>query len=384
MSATIRIRAYNVRFGDCILLSVPDNGSTRHVLFDFGNAPGKFSTNEGFDEIAKNIQKTTGGTLDLVVMTHEHLDHMEGFYSERKIFDKMKVRRVWMSIPSQPGYYDTHKKSKKGMAAMQKMLGQFQRTFAARQRELGTSMPELEALLLNNLSNVQRIDYVRGLAEKKKVHYLYRGAKLTGTHDFQNVKFKILAPEEEMSLYYKKAQQLAEGALGFRKSMAPKTRKLTPPSHISTTEFARLRENLQAGEMDTLHHIDKAANNTSLVVLVEAAGKKLLFPGDAEVESWDMMRKKKKLGPVDFLKVAHHGSWNGTPEFDGKSVLETLFPPGQGKNGVVLISTKSDVYGDIHPVPDAKTIELLKKCCKKVVITEDDVPANKVFVDITL
>jgi len=384
MAGKIRVRAYNVRFGDCILLSVDDNGKKRHALFDFGNAPGKFGTNEGFEQIAKDVRSATGGTLDLLVMTHEHLDHMEGFYDQRKIFDQMKVRRVWMSIPSAPDYYQNHPDSKKAMAAMQKMLAHCATTYRQRFRELGAARPQFEALLLNNLSNLERVDYVRKLAEKKRVYYLHRGAATTGKHDFQSVKFKILAPEKEMSLYYKKAQQLAEGALGFQRAMAPRARRLVAPQHISQTEFERLRASLQAGEMEALHHIDKAQNNTSLVVLIKAAGKKLLFPGDAEVESWAMMREKKQLGPVDFLKVAHHGSWNGTPEFEGKSVLETLFPASNGKRGVALVSTKSDVYGDVHPVPDEKTLQLLRKRCQKVVITEEDIPTNKYYVDIPL
>lgn len=41
----LRVRAYNVRFGDAILVSVPDKTSagakkTRHILIDVGNALG--------------------------------------------------------------------------------------------------------------------------------------------------------------------------------------------------------------------------------------------------------------------------------------------------------------------------------------------------------
>src|SRR5262245_23156367 len=79
-SPTIRVRSYNVGFGDCFLVTVPDGSQTRHMLVDFGNAPGLLNTN--YPAIAENIKEETGSHLDLVVMTHEHLDHLEGFYDQ--------------------------------------------------------------------------------------------------------------------------------------------------------------------------------------------------------------------------------------------------------------------------------------------------------------
>ena len=102
MSAGILIRAYAVGFGDCILLRLPDGKDVRHVLIDFGRSPNDSASLARFPAIASDVAKTTGGHLDLVVMTHEHLDHLEGFHRERAIFDKMDVDQVWMGLPSHP------------------------------------------------------------------------------------------------------------------------------------------------------------------------------------------------------------------------------------------------------------------------------------------
>ena len=56
-SSKVRIRCYNVGFGDCILVSFKDGPSKRHILIDFGNAPGKGSSNKPFKAIAQNIKK---------------------------------------------------------------------------------------------------------------------------------------------------------------------------------------------------------------------------------------------------------------------------------------------------------------------------------------
>ena len=64
--------------------------------------------------------------------------------------------------------------------------------------------------------------------------------------------------------------------------------------------------------------LDKQMNNTSLILLFEANGKKLLFPGDAQIENWSVALAKEKylelLADVDLYKVGHHGSLNATPK----------------------------------------------------------------------
>ena len=56
------------------------------------------------------------------------------------------------------------------------------------------------------------------------------------------------------------------------------------------------------------------------------------------------------LKPLDFLKVAHHGSHNGTPFLNGgkEAVLQKILIPGQTK---IVVSTISGVHGTINPVP---------------------------------
>jgi hypothetical protein len=61
------------------------------------------------------------------------------------------------------------------------------------------------------------------------------------------------------------------------------------------------------------------------------------------------------LSPVDFLKVSHHGSHNGTP--DG-SLLDAFFPAG-GKRRAV-ISTWLDTYSGI---PHSPTNDKLRSRC---------------------
>ena len=55
-----------------------------------------------------------------------------------------------------------------------------------------------------------------------------------------------------------------------------------------------------------------------MILLFEVNGKKLLFPGDAQIENWSYALQQEKvqklLEDVDLYKVGHHGSLNATPK----------------------------------------------------------------------
>ena len=84
MTDTLRVRIYNVRFGDAVLVTVPDRDdghtTTRHMLVDFGNVLANGGGEDAvFKPIVEDILSVLDGTpLDLYVMTHEHMDHVQG------------------------------------------------------------------------------------------------------------------------------------------------------------------------------------------------------------------------------------------------------------------------------------------------------------------
>jgi hypothetical protein len=105
-------------------------------------------------------------------------------------------------------------------------------------------------------------------------------------------------------------------------------------------------------------------NNTSLILLFEVEGKKLLFPGDAQIENWayvlsqpkEFPSAKKLLSAVNLYKVGHHGSRNATPRtlwgwFDQKR--------SQTKTSGSLKSVVSTLKGKHHDVPKKSLITAL-------------------------
>ena len=98
------IRVYDVRFGDAVLVTIPDKEAgkavERTILFDFGNALG---TEGGQDDVLEAviddiIARLKGKPLDLYVMTHEHLDHVQGMlHASENLHKAIRARQVWLT-----------------------------------------------------------------------------------------------------------------------------------------------------------------------------------------------------------------------------------------------------------------------------------------------
>ncbi|MGH8923611.1 MAG: ComEC/Rec2 family competence protein [Acidimicrobiia bacterium] len=365
MTDKLRVRVYNVHFGDAVLVTVPDRTSagnpiTRRILIDVGNAPLVASAIGGDDSVFQPViddilDQLGGKALDLYVLTHEHLDHAQGLlHADRKLFpagefqQKFKVRHVWLTPSAHPDYYDMpgHEKAKKQftLAAEQyRAISSYLRTTAV---EL---MPSFQSLLANNnpQSTKACVEYIRNL-NPKRTHYVHRGVSLTGKHGFRDVKFSIWAPEEDTSEYYGRFQPL--GLLEAPAAGATAAEPPSPPAGVDLGAFLNLVESRTLGIADNLLTIDAAANNTSIVFLLEWRGWKLLFAGDAEIRSWKTMNRQGVLSPVHFLKVSHHGSHNGTPEAD---LFEALLPkkPSDNRKRRAAVSTWTETYGGIPHTP---------------------------------
>ncbi|HEX6096009.1 MAG TPA: MBL fold metallo-hydrolase [Thermoanaerobaculia bacterium] len=373
MAGKIRVRLYNILLGDAILVTIPSTPK-QHILIDVGNKQAGVGANRKlFEPIFKNIIKELGGRpLDLYISTHEHMDHVMGL---RHAAEKLKIdvkkalkpRYVWMTGSAHPTYYDTHEEADKQKKLAMKALDQAVAFYA----NAGAMPPFIQTLLdLNSLSETAAcVDFMRNLSDK--TYYVSRGMRLTGKHALKDVKISIWAPEEDTSVYYGRFQPLAlRDGDGSAAAMAA---DLVPPPGVDAGAFynlVQMRNNIG----DTLLQIDKAANNTSIVFCLEWNGKKLLFSGDAEERSWKEMNRQGVLEPVDFLKISHHGSHNGTPDVE---ILDKILPLGVKKKRYAAISTCTGSYPGM---PDEDTLgEIAKRAT--IFSTEKDSEPGK-WVDV--
>lgn len=363
----LRVRVYNVRFGDAILVTVPDRASNgqvveRNILIDVGNVlGGEGGKDEVFKPILENVlQVLNGRPLDLYVMTHEHLDHVQGLpYAAQMHNLKMKVDCAWLTKSSEPGYYDQHSEAKKKKLQLEAAYRAALASFSASPRPV---TPQLRALLNNNnpKDTGDCVEFLRKLANN--TFYVYRGLSLQGKHPFQEAQLEIWAPEEDTSVYYGKFQPFAVAAAGVDPGSGPDQEPAgsvpLPPPGVDAGAFYDLVE-MRSGHSEAMLAIDAAANNTSVVLCLKWQGWTLIFPGDAEVRSWKEMNKHNLLQPVHLLKVGHHGSHNGTPPTE---LLEKILPlkPKDKKKRSAVVSTCLDTYPGVPHEPTRKELE--KRC----------------------
>ena len=219
MADKIRVRVYNVRFGDAVLVTVPDRDGAatteRNILIDVGNVLG---TEGGTDTVFKPavddiLQVLNGKPLDLYVMTHEHLDHVQGlYYCSKKhpeladLKDRLKPTQVWMTASADPHYDQIDPDAKKKTLALYQNLAALRSYLDGLQGE--PSAPALafayRSILHNNnpSSTKDCIDFLRALAPPERVHYVHRETDLAGKHPFKEATFEIWAPERKSSDYY--------------------------------------------------------------------------------------------------------------------------------------------------------------------------------------
>lgn len=99
----VRVRMYRHGLGDCLLLAFPKTGGGDYfVLIDCGVILGTPNAAPLMATVAEDILKSTGGRVDVLVVTHEHWDHVSGFVQAKTVFDRLDVGEVWFAWTEDP------------------------------------------------------------------------------------------------------------------------------------------------------------------------------------------------------------------------------------------------------------------------------------------
>ena len=103
---TVSIRMYRGLLGDFFLVKHKAGDAIFKMLIDcgvlqcIGSPQSKPSTSRGKERIKAGVAdliQDTGGSIDLVVATHEHYDHLSGFILASDAFKSLKIGKVWMA-----------------------------------------------------------------------------------------------------------------------------------------------------------------------------------------------------------------------------------------------------------------------------------------------
>lgn len=370
-----KIRMYRHGLGDCFLITLPRSGSgarnTYTIMIDCGVILGTSEPAAIMTKVMEDIVATTGGEIDLLVVTHEHWDHLSGFIQARDAFANLKVHDLWLAWTEDP---------KDALA--NKLRREHDNALAALQ---------LSAARMELAGDSEGAGQIGGLLE------FFGAAKGSTTKDaLASVKAKVAQPrycrpqDDPVEIPGTNVRVYAMGPPPDEK----KLKKINPSKRdqetyglaldglalflddatpalrdeVSARPFSTLFEIPfpVAGEMDFFKQqywrpgtaeddwrridttwldqaselalqLDSLTNNTSLVLAFELAdGEVLLFVADAQVGNWLSWQElswtvkgKKVTGPdllerAIFYKVGHHGSHNATLKALGVELMKKL------------------------------------------------------------
>jgi len=433
---SLTIRSYDVGFGDCFLLTFRYNGKTgdRHVLIDFGSTAQRkqarkkapASTKKGAKKkpkkkdqmllVAEDIRDRCNGKLHAVIATHRHKDHISGFATNAKgtapgdIIAACKpdvVLQPWTEHPKarvNARQAPTTVTTRKGfVAALANMHMISDAVLSEAQRRWDKKMigpvlfRELTFLGDDNLSNESAVKNLMRMG--KKNYYLNFGSRSGLERLLPGVKTTVLGPPTLKQSEDIKAQRHEDEdqfwqfqAFANQIALKPEARIFRRAATDTAQPFTRWfikRMRSVRGEqlLGIVRALDRVMNNTSLILLFEVNGKKLLFPGDAQIENWSYALNKPEikrlLARVNLYKVGHHGSRNATPKTLWGGFKNRSTKKSQKGRLITLMSTMPNKHGKAITNTEVprKTLKAALDKESKLINTEDLKGKKTIFLD---
>ena len=401
MADKLLIRLYDVGLGDCIYCRIPKahkSGRDFHILIDCGTLSSTDYLTAAIANLKTLLPQIDGKRhVDLLVVTHEHMDHMTGFGLD--LWSGLSFGAIWMSAAMDLDHPES-KRAKKLHSFAANAMEQALRLNLA----LSPPLMELAASLALNKNAMKTLRETLPKASGIKpvyVHAKSKKADLALPLKNADVTVSVLGPENDIDFYYLgKEGDPALRRLGFidtglpdPSTAVPKPDAVPAPGNIDPSDFRQLRSRMLSTALAFADLDGKVCNNTSVVLLIEWKGKRLLFVGDAEWDgaykegekancAWNVMwnlRKEKLKGPLAFYKIGHHGSVNATPwgmtpaaiKGEPLAILNAILPEKSKAKAKAIVSTRR---GNYETIPRT---DLLAEIGKRVSNTKNYADAFK-------
>lgn len=387
MNSTVTIRMYRQGLGDCFLLTFDrEDQPPFHILIDCGALNSKHYDVNLMIRVVEHIRHVTGGTLHVIVLTHEHWDHISGFNQAEELFRQFEVRNVWTAWTEDPGRSDVanlKERFKKKKAAVRAALAQM--PDGNQDHRLGL-YKDVIGELFGFFGGIKAAEGFTERAWKNamalgKNHYLDPKKAPVEIPELPGVRFYCLGPPDDPELIkktlssketYEKDRRGMTLADAFYAALhasedparAAQAQPFDARYQVSITKarvhpwfskryafettdddyWRSIDHDWLASAGELALHLDSFTNNTCLAFAIELreGGDVLLFPGDAQVGNWQSwetlswslpskssLDHRRTVTADDLLartvlyKVGHHGSHNATMKAKGLEKMES-------------------------------------------------------------
>lgn len=344
LADSISVRMYNVGFGDCFLITIRRSGNIWRMLVDCGvHSQGQNnSLHVIVPAVIADITSHGRAYIDIVVATHHHADHIAGFGLD--YWDQVEVGEVWLPFVedrSDPDAILLRESHKRVAGRLVEIIGRLTRNIHL--DNWPPSLRQAQHFALNSFRNADATDRLLGRAGKgfKNEHHEVRYFPALNTDSSvipipgMDGKIHVLGPSRSPEAIRKMNPPKSAGWFQLDSDATISAEYPMPEKHVFDTRFnvstrnmpahlrkgmSNMKQNNMFGGNDSVLQastlLERSVNNTSIVLLLEIAGVKLFFPGDAQHGGWQHVLAKEGnrslLSDVDFYKIGHHGSHNGT------------------------------------------------------------------------
>lgn len=381
----VRIRAYNVGFGDCYLLTVTyRDDSRRHMLIDFGSTKGAGTNLRNTGEAIAT--ETAGEGLAVGVVTHQHADHIAGFATAKirrsdpvpALQPKLLIRS-WMDNPKPSGVGPDSKRHALLLANMNTLVQAAQNAVPGARKTLAGSLlamqlkPTVAGGVLDDwASNGTTVRWVKA-GDSPSLRQYMPGVTIDilGPPTVEQVPFLASYDRDDPEQFWVRHANAA-AAIHDRLTTQFTQAELDLVAGSDGLGAAawlaqRMNRERRANLLAAARGFDSFLNNTSVIALITVGKRTLLFCGDAQIENWahvlaradaltpGLRERFEDTGPpepdgianalanIDLYKVGHHGSKNANP----KTLFELWNNQRLGTTPVVTVmSTLPRFHGE--------------------------------------
>lgn len=346
------LKIVQAKFGDCLIVKFGDDQNAKHMLIDGG--PGGVYRDYLKDELEQI--KSSGGQLDLVILSHIDGDHIVGLLDlteelKENMADDAEplidVKELWANT-----FSNTISKGNNLKNALQNMLNNV--------NNLSSTLPSgnlaVQSIRQGDIlrRNALLLDIpINGITDQDIISL----DTVKESVEMDNVKMNIIGPNEE------NLEKLRE----------------------EWYEWIRKNEpNVLTTDRELLSKIDRSVPNlSSIMFLLEAEGNTILFTGDGRGDF--ILNGLEKAGlmddngtvHVDVFKAPHHGSIrNATRDFFNRVTADKYVISGDGRHDNPGFKTLSWIVECAHE--QGREIELI--CTNKTEATEkieEEYPASE-------
>ncbi len=346
MAGTVSVRMYNVGFGDAFVVTVTRGGATWRLLLDCGvHSQGQARPiSESVAAIIADLRaESPDGVprLDVVAATHRHADHISGFALDA--WDEVEVGEVW--LPFVADDTDPDAAALRHPETALRLLGLVERrTEGLNASNWPRALSAAKAFALNSFGNADSMDRLlsrNGLhfATTPPVRFLPDRALPDAPLELPAIgaRVHVVGPSRDPEMLKQMnppshvgwweldldAPPDAAASEGSRPLFDPRFVVADPDTlphdlDVAWRALALSKLTNDAGLLTAASVLERAVNNTSLFFVLDVAGTRLVFPGDAQHGAWEHVLGSATAAPLlrdaAFYKIGHHGSHNATPK----------------------------------------------------------------------